>query len=86
MWNRRDLGALDTVYHPGVVSQQTGSRIFRGTGQLRSFMLSQFAMFPHVLYSVNDLYWMGNAQERFVVAFRWSMTGTHRGSAALRTG
>ncbi len=79
MWNRRNLGALDQVYHPGIVSQQTGSRIFRGTGQLRSFMLSQLAMFPDVLYSVDDLYWMGNAQEGFVVAFRWSMTGTHRG-------
>ncbi|KQX25870.1 hypothetical protein ASD01_25390 [Ensifer sp. Root423] len=79
MWNRRNLGALDQVYHPGIVSQQTGSRIFRGTGQLRSFMLSQLAMFPDVLYSVDDLYWMGNAQEGFVAAFRWSMTGTHRG-------
>ncbi|WP_439617134.1 ester cyclase [Shinella sp.] len=79
MWNRRNLGALDQVYHPGIVSQQTGSRIFRGTGQLRSFMLSQLAMFPDVLYSVDDLYWMGNAQEGFVVATRWSMTGTHRG-------
>lgn len=79
MWNRRNLGALDQVYHPGIVSQQTGSRIFRGTGQLRSFMLSQLAMFPDVLYSVDDLYWMGNAEEGFVAAFRWSMTGTHRG-------
>ncbi|OKP76837.1 hypothetical protein BTE77_15425 [Ensifer adhaerens] len=79
MWNRRNLGALDQVYHPGIVSQQTGSRIFRGAGQLRSFMLSQLAMFPDVLYSVDDLYWMGNAQEGFVAAFRWSMTGTHRG-------
>lgn len=79
MWNRRNLAALDRVYHPSVLMQATGGRVFRGTGQIRSFMLSLLAMFPDLLFSVDDLYWMGNGREGFLVAFRWSMLGTHRG-------
>lgn len=79
IWNRRNLSAVESVYHPGIVSEATGGRVFNGTGQLRSFMLSLLAMFPDALYSVDDLYWMGNAAEGFLVAQRWSMVGTHRG-------
>lgn len=79
MWNRRNLSAVQQVYHPGIVSEATGGRVFQGVGQLRSFMLSQLAMFPDMLHSVDDLYWMGNADEGFLVAFRWSMLGSHRG-------
>ncbi len=79
IWNRRNFAAVDKVYHPGIVSEVTGGRVFHGTGQLRSFMLSLMAMFPDALYSVDDLYWMGNAEEGFLVAQRWSMLGSHRG-------
>ena len=76
---RRNLAAVDQVYHPGVVSEATGGRLFNGTGQLRSFMLSQLAMFPDMLHSVDDLYWMGNSEAGFLVAMRWSILGSHRG-------
>ncbi len=79
IWNRRNFAAVDKVYHPGIVSEVTGGRVFHGTGQLRSFMLSLMAMFPDALYSVDDLYWMGNAEEGFLVSQRWSMLGSHRG-------
>lgn len=79
IWNRRNLAAVDQVYHPGIVSEATGGRVFNGTGQLRSFMLSQLAMFPDMLHSVDDLYWMGNNEDGFLVAMRWSMLGSHRG-------
>lgn len=79
IWNRRNLSAVEKVYGAGIVSEATGGRVFQGTGQLRSFMLSLLAMFPDALYSVDDLYWMGNAEDGFLVAQRWSMIGTHRG-------
>lgn len=80
VWNRRNLAALERIYRPGAVAQMTGGRVFRGTGQLRSFMLSMLAQFPDLLFAIDDLYWMGNVSEGFLVAIRWSISGHHRGN------
>ena len=80
MWNRRDFSIMDRVYDAGVVTQGTGGRTFHGVGQLRSFVMSQLAMFPDALHSIDDLYWMGNPKDGFLVAIRWSLDGTHRGN------
>jgi predicted ester cyclase len=80
IWNRRDFSLMDRVYHPSVLTQATAGRVFHGVGQLRSFMLSQLAMFPDLLFTVDDLYWMGNPKDGFLVAIRWSIAGTHRGN------
>ncbi len=79
IWNRRNFAAMDRVYAPGILSQATAGRVFRGVGELRSFFLSIMAMFPDLLFSIDDLYWMGNAREGFLAAIRWSLQGTHRG-------
>ena len=79
IWNRRSLAAMERVYHPGVRVQATGGRIFDGIGQLRSFVLSLLATFPDAAHAIDDLYWMGNPEEGFLVAIRWSLRGSHRG-------
>ena len=85
IWNRRDFAIMERIYAPGILMQGTGGRVYHGIGQLRSFMLSQLAMFPDMLFSVDDVYWMGNAENGFLVAIRWSMVGTHRGSGRYGT-
>lgn len=80
IWNRRDFSLMERVYAPGIVSQGTAGRVFHGVGQLRSFVLSQLAMFPDALFTVDDCYWMGNPRDGFLVAIRWSLDGTHRGN------
>ena len=80
IWNRRDFSLMDRVYAPNVLAQMTGGRVFHGIGPLRSFMLSQLAMFPDAHFTIDDLYWMGNPGEGFLVAIRWSLDGTHRGN------
>lgn len=79
IWNRRDFSLVERVYSPSVVSQGNAGRVFRGPGQLRAFLLSMVAMFPDIAVGVDDVYWMGNRQEGFVVSVRWSAVGTHRG-------
>jgi SnoaL-like polyketide cyclase len=79
IWNRRNFAAVDQVYAPSVLAQATAGRVFRGTGELRSFYISLVAMFPDLLLVIDDLYWMGNREEGFLVSIRWSMLGTHRG-------
>ncbi|NEI74946.1 hypothetical protein GR212_36045 [Rhizobium lusitanum] len=79
VWNRRNFGAIDNIYGPNVVMQGSTGRVYRGAGQIRSFMLSIVAMFPDLAMNVDDIYWMGNAREGYIVSIRWSAIGTHRG-------
>lgn len=80
IWNRRNFAAVEQVYAPNIVTQATAGRVYRGVGQLRSFIMSLVAMFPDMALTVDDLYWMGNPRDGFVVSARWSATGTHRGN------
>ena len=79
IWNRRNLAAVEQVYSGNVLVQATAGRIYRGTGQLQSFILSMLASFPDLHLTVDDVYWMGNSTEGALIAIRWSMTGTHEG-------
>jgi len=79
IWNRRNFAAIDQVYAPNIVSQGSGCRVYRGTGQIRSHVLSLIAMFPDLHLAVDDVYWMGNAKDGYTVSVRWSAQGSHRG-------
>lgn len=80
IWNRRNFGAIDRVYSPQVVMQGSTGRVYRGPGQLRSFFLSIMAMFPDLSLSVDDVYWMGNSTDGYLVSIRWRALGMHRGN------
>ena len=43
-------------------------------------ILSMIAMFPDFALSVEDIYWMGNQQDGFLVSVRWGAIGTHKGN------
>lgn len=79
IWNRRNLAILHQAYSPNVVVQATAGRVYRGIGQMQSFILSMMASFPDLVLTVDDCYWMGNAAEGVLLAVRWSMSGTHGG-------
>jgi hypothetical protein len=36
-------------------------------------------MFPNLAMRVDDLYWMGNARDDYLLAIRWGAVGHHRG-------
>ena len=50
-----------------------------GVGQIRSHVLSMVAMFPNIALGIEDLYWMGNARDGYLVSIRWGGVGAHRG-------
>ena len=79
LWNRRDFGAVDRHWAPDAVMHGSTDRVYRGHGEIRSFALSMVAMFPDLALSVDHVYWMGNPAEGFLVAVRWSASGTHAG-------
>ena len=82
IWNRRNLAAMDRAYAPDIVFEGSTNRVYRGIGQLRSHILSMIAMFPNIRVSVDDIYWMGNARDGYLVSVRWGGVGAHRGNGA----
>ena len=79
IWNRRDFSAMDRLYAPSVVFEGSTGRVYRGVGQLRSHVLSMVAMFPNIAVGIEDLYWMGNPRDGYLVSIRWGGVGAHRG-------
>jgi predicted ester cyclase len=79
VFNWRNLSAIDRAYAPNVRWLGPTDRQLQGRGDLKSFALSLLATFPDLAISVDDVYWMGNADEGYLVSVRWSGIGTHRG-------
>ena len=55
-------------------------RKFKGVLKLRGFIISLIAAFPDLALSIEDLYWMGNTQDGYLVSVRWGAVGTHKGN------
>jgi len=85
IWNWRNLAIVDRAYAPGVGWLGPTGRTLRGRGDLKSFVLSMLAMFPDLGLSVDDVYWMGNETDGYLVSARWSAIGTHRGFGVYGT-
>lgn len=79
IWNGRDFSAMTEIYDPLVDVEMSTGRAFYDLGQLRSHLLGLFAMFPNLGVRVDDLYWMGNPKDGYLVSIRWGATGHHRG-------
>ena len=79
IWNRRMLGTVERAYAPQLRFHGSTNRVYYGRGEYQSFILSIMAMFPDLALQVDDVYWMGNDQDDYLTAVRWSITGTHRG-------
>jgi hypothetical protein len=83
MWHEvfkwRNLSAIDRVYSPNVRWSGVTGRQLRGRGDRKSFVLSLLATFPDLAISVDDVYWMGDAADGYLVSVRWLGAGTHRG-------
>ena len=80
IWNRRSLREVSLVYDAGLQFRGATGRAFSGRGDYQSFILSIIAMFPDLAMSIDDIYWMGNEAEGYLVSVRWHILGTHRGN------
>ena len=79
VWNWRMVGMASEFMAPNVRAFGPSGRTIVGLGDYQAQVLARLAMFPDLALSVDDLYWMGNEAEGFMVAARWTMAGTHRG-------
>ena len=80
IWNRRSLREVAFAYDQGLQFRGATGRAFSGRGDYQSFILSIIAMFPDLMLQIDDIYWMGNEREGYLVSVRWHILGTHRGN------
>ncbi len=80
VWNGRLVGMAREFYAPNMRYHGPTDREIAGLGEFQAQVMSMLAMFPDLLMMVDDVYWMGNDAEGYVVAARWSVAGTHRGA------
>lgn len=79
VWNWRMLGKVRDAYAANFRFYGPSDRQGYGRGEYQSFLLSLLAMFPDLVHTVDDLYWMGNDREGYTTSTRWSIVGTHTG-------
>ena len=79
-WNRRDGAALAAACAPGFVCRGPSNRVLSGAAAYHGFLESLAAAFPDLEVRVDEVYWMGNEQEGYSSAARWSAVGLHRGA------
>lgn len=79
IWNWRLVNKVDDYYAESFRFHGPTDRELVGVGCYKAYVLELVSMFPDLAYRVDDLYWMGNDAEGYLVATRWSITGTHRG-------
>ena len=80
IWNRRSLKEVTRAYNLSLSFRGSSGRVFYGRGEYQSFILSLMAMFPDLMLQIDDIYWMGNDDDCYLVSVRWSLVGTHRGN------
>lgn len=80
IWNRRSIKQVRESYHRSLLFRGATGRVFYGRGEYQSFVLGMLAMFPDAMLQVDDIYWMGNDDDGYLVSVRWRLVGTHRGT------
>lgn len=78
VWNS-DGTILDEAYAPDVVFEGTTDRAFEGRNVYRAYVEELRGAFPDMIVQVDEVYWMGNENDGFLISTRWSAEGTHSG-------
>jgi len=77
IWNRRLFNVLRDVCHENMEFHGPDGRELYGRGDYTAFVLSLLAAFPDARFSIDQLYWQGDAATGYRTSMRWSLIGTH---------
>jgi predicted ester cyclase len=79
VWNWRLIGTVREYVAPSIAAYGPCDRATFGIGDYMHAIVARLAMFPDLTHHVEDVYWMGNAAEGYMVNVRWTIVGTHTG-------
>ena len=78
VWNG-DGSSINTHYQDDFVFEGTTDRWFSGKKAYTEYIREIREVFPDLKLGVDEVYWMGNASEGWLISTRWSAEGTHLG-------
>lgn len=84
VWNG-DGSAISGSYADNFPFEGTTERRFNGPSAYSDYIGELRAAFPDLRHQVDEVYWMGNNEDGFLISTRWSAEGTHTGGGAYRT-
>ena len=79
IWNWRLLNKARDFYHDNFVFEGPTRRAFKGIGDFQTYALSLLSPFPDLSIHVDHYCHVGDAQNGYRVATRWTLRGTHTG-------
>ena len=80
LWNRRDFDVLTESYLADFTFKGPTGRKSAGAADYRKLLASLHGALPDLALETDEVYWMGNDDEGYLTAERWSATATHTGS------
>lgn len=83
IWNG-DGAALDESYTADFPFEGTTDRKFAGRDAYRAYVGELRAAFPDMKHQVDEVYWMGNDADGYLISTRWSADATHSGGTLYR--
>ena len=83
VWNE-DGSSINTHYQDDFVFEGTTDRRFSGKKAYTRYIREIRGGFPDLKLGVDEVYWMGNASEGWLISTRWSAEGTHLGDGIYR--
>ena len=83
IWNG-DGAAIDECYAPDLAFEGTTERQFSGREAYKAYVREFRNAFPDLIQQVDEVYWMGNDVDGWLISTRWSAEGTHTGGALYR--
>ena len=84
IWNG-DGSSIKNVYLPDFLFEGTTDRKFSGTNAYQEYVDELRTTFPDLKMQVDEVYWMGNETDGWLISTRWSAEGTHLGKGFYRT-
>lgn len=83
IWNGGGA-SIDASYSADLPFEGTTGRKFTGRDTYRAYVGEIRAAFPNLSLQVDEVYWMGNDAEGWLISTRWSAEGAHSGGTLYR--
>ena len=83
IWNG-DLSALNKCYADNVKFEGTTNRLFEGREAYKAYVETIRTAFPNLILHVDEVYWMGNERDGWLISARWSAEGKHLGDGIYK--